>query len=96
MIITRKQATKLCTNHMNHSYISVTWGDLGKSVQLPRPSESQACHAEGPGFAPGTLQGVLFPVAAHHTTLGWQWARDWGALFTYHLGAGRPLVAGDK
>ena len=50
--------------------------------QLPWPSgKSQACHAEGPGFAPGTLQGVLFPVAAHHTTLAWQWARDWGALF---------------
>ena len=64
-------------------------------MQLPWPScKSQACHAEGPGFAPGTLEGVLFPVAAHHTTLAWQWARDWGALFTYHLGAGRPLVAG--
>ena len=66
--------------------------------QLPWPSgKSQANHAEGPGFAPGTLQGVLFPVAhAHHTTLAWQWAREWGALFTYHLGAGRPLVAEDK
>ena len=31
--------------------------------------KSQACHAEGPEFAPRTLQGVLFPVAAHHTTL---------------------------
>ena len=66
-------------------------------MQLPWPSgKSQACHAEGPGFASGTLQGVLFPVAAHHTTLPWQWAREWGALFTYHLRAGRPLVAGDK
>ena len=38
--------------------------------QLTWPSgKSQACHAEGPGFAPVTLQGVLFPVAAHHTTL---------------------------
>ena len=46
--------------------------------------KSQACHAEGPGFAPGVLQGVLFPMAAHHTTLAWQWARDCGALFTYH------------
>ena len=47
-------------------------------------AKSQACHTEGPGFAPGTLQGVLFPMAAHHTTLAWQWARDCGALFTYH------------
>ena len=44
--------------------------------------KSQACHTEGPEFAPGTLQGVLFPMAAHHTTLAWQWARDCGALFT--------------
>ena len=70
---------------------------LIRSQQWPWPGgKSQACHAEGPGFAPGTLQGVLFPVAAHYTTLAWQWARESGALFTYHLGAGRPLVAGDK
>ena len=76
---------------------------IGKSmpdvylIQLQWPSgKSQACHAEGPLFALGTPQGVLFPVAAHHTTLAWQWARDWGAFFTYHLGDGRPLVAGDK
>ena len=39
-----------------------------------------------------TLQGVLLPVAAHHTTLATQWARDWVVLFTYDLGAGNPLV----
>ena len=43
--------------------------------------KSQACHLEGPGFAVGTLQGVSFPVAAHHITLAWQWPRDWDALF---------------
>ena len=74
-------------------------GYPGCSIQLPWPSGqvviqywSQACHAEGPGFAPGTLQGVLFPMDAHHITLPWQWARDCGALFTYHQGAGRPIV----
>ena len=73
------------------------WGTFSIPHQalciISKPSvKSQACHAEGPGFAPGTLQGVLFPMAAHHTTLAWQWARDCGALFTYHQGAGRPLV----
>ena len=35
---------------------------------------------------------MLFPMVAHHSTLAWQWAREWGTLFMYHLGAGRPLV----
>ena len=45
--------------------------------------KSQGYHAEGPGLAHRILQGMLFPVAAHHTTL---------AFFMCHLGAGRPLV----
>ena len=74
---------------------------IGKSmpdvylIQLPWPSgKSQACHDEGPVFPLGTLQGVLFTVAAHHTTLAWQWARDWGALFPYHLVMGGHLRLG--
>ena len=51
---------------------------------------------EGPGFALRILKRVLLPVAAHQTTLEWQWPREWDpcpcALRPIELSSGREWV----